>query len=119
MFEIGGKGKNFRQPAIVVIVERVRLELGQVALDRPFNRSSTSSSAFVSVTRLRSPRGATAVGYPLPSHAPSDIFSIQIAAPSATVRVRRPSVPAAIPAHVSAAGRGLTTALTRRGCPNG
>ena len=56
MFEIGGKGKNFRQPAIVVIVERVRLELGQVALDRPFNRSSTSSSAFVSVTRLRSPR---------------------------------------------------------------
>jgi hypothetical protein len=52
-------------------------------------------------------RGATSVGYPLPSLAPSDTFSIQIAAPSATARVRRPAASAVLAAFDAAQDAGL------------
>jgi hypothetical protein len=63
-------------------------------------------------------RGATSVGYPLLSHAPSDTFSIQIAAPSATAPVRRPSASAAcFPAGPAARRRALPP-LPKRRPPN-
>ena len=35
VFEVGDEGEDFRQPAVVVVVEEVGIERRQVSLDRP------------------------------------------------------------------------------------